>query len=79
MSNLRRCFAMIRLTKWFEKQVFIRLGDDQSTFMYTTRVLFISRFTIGEAERSVALELRNVAPLAGRVLDIRKHRTDKRS
>jgi hypothetical protein len=71
-GNLRRYLAMMRLRNWFEKQVFIRLGDDQTAFTYTTKRLFISRFTIGDAQRNVALDPSNVAPLSGGVLHVPK-------
>ena len=76
-GNLRRYLAMMRLRNWFEKQVFIRLGDDQTAFTYTTKRLFISRFTIGDAERNVALQSRNVAPLSGGVLHTPKGPTGR--
>ncbi len=73
MINLRRWLAIIRLTEWFENQVFIRFSDDQSAFIYTKNCLWISRFTIGDEQRNVVLQLRNVAPLSWRVLDIPMH------
>ncbi len=64
---------MITFRTWFEKQVFVRLTDDHTAFVCTTKWPLLSKIrrgSVDEAGRDCAPQVREPGPIAAEELPV---------